>query len=62
MKPNNERIRELQALMSANSRRNNEIFQKTDHLDQHILFDNIRIKDEIGRLSSAKNMDVSALA
>ena len=57
-----ERINELRALIEANSQKNNELYQKTNHLDQHILFENIKMKDELCKLVSAKKMDVSALA
>lgn len=62
MPSNQERIRELRAMMSANSRKNNEIFRQTKRLDSHLLYENIRMREELGRLSSAKNMDVGALA
>ena len=62
MTPASDRINELKALMSANARRNNEIYQKTHELDQHLLFENIRMRDEMSRLVTARNMDVSALA
>lgn len=62
MNQNRERINELKTMIAANSRRNNEIFQKTDRIDQNLLCDNILMRDELGKLTSAKNMDVSALA
>ena len=62
MTPASDRINELRALMTTNSRRNNEIYRKTNQLDQPLLYENIRIRNELGRLETAKNMDVSALA
>ena len=59
---NQTRIRELHEMMKENSRRNNEIFRQTHKLDDHLLHENIKIRDEMSRLVSAKNLDVGVLA